>query len=145
MRLLELANKPYDLTVYDSGDHFVTYEFVSNNKVRYFININVYDEELDIEFEAGDTPIGKGQSVLNTGDAFRVFATVVEAMKQTMAKQTINKITFMSKKSEPSRVKLYDAFVKALPRFIPNFQFQEKNDGSLPSYYEYTFVRKGTQ
>lgn len=145
MRLVELANKPYELSVYDKGDYFVTYNFVTENGQYYYINIQLYDEELDIEFEAAEVSAGKGQSVLNTGNAFRVFATVVEALKKAMANKTVNKISFMSKKAEPSRVKLYDAFIKALPKYIPGFRFDDKNDNELPSYYTYTFVREGTE
>lgn len=147
MRLFELANKPYDLHVYDYGDHYTTYEFVTEKQQYYYININHYDDEMEVEFQA-ETENGNTQDITNTGNAYRVFATVIKAMKEVMALPNLNvhTIKFSSKKAHASRVKLYDAFIKVLPRFFPGFVFIDKyDDPILKSYYTYEFARKGTR
>lgn len=147
MRLFELANNPYDIEIYDEGLTYITYKFVTDRRSEYYVNIEWYDETISVEFDK-ETAVGvPRQGILNTGDAFRIFATIAKAIKTYLAgHQPINRIEFMGKQTEPSRIKLYDQIAKVFPRHIPNFKFVKKDEDVAggKSYYVYIFERIGT-
>ena len=142
---MELANQPYPLRVYDEDEMYYTYSFQTEKGLTYFITLNLWDETLDVEFQTESGPGQSNQGILNTGNAFRVFATVADAIKKYIKTRTVNQIEFMSKKSEPSRIKLYDAIARVLPKYIPFYLDGKTEDPKMPNYVAYKFVRKGTQ
>lgn len=145
MRLFELANKPYDIELYDKSHGDYTYGFTTDKGEEYNVRLSSrgHDgETLDVEFMKETEDGGNTMGITNTGDAFRVFATVAEAIKQHLKYNPHYKyIIFMAKSSETSRVKLYDAMTRILHRYIP-YKFAGKDfDPEMPGYDIYRFYR----
>lgn len=126
MKLNEILNKPYDMRV-KSSDHLNwAATFRTDDNIDYVIYIENNYSEWEVIFKINSitalrmdkSPIG----ILNTGDAFRIFATVLNFIQKFIEKIKPTRIVFSAK--EPSRKKLYSALVK---------KFSKKFD------YDYTF------
>ena len=78
-----------------------------------------------IEFGLVETQGHANVNITGTGDAFKIFATVAEILKQSVANSGAEYIMFSGSLREPSRIKLYDAFIKFLPKFLPGWQAHE--------------------
>lgn len=104
----------------DSGQQYV----VVTLDERYYENRKFYPA---IMLEFG---IVKGRddiktTVTGSGDAFKVFATVAEILKQAIANSGVEYVMFGASLQEPSRIKLYDSFLKLLPKFLPGWRVHE--------------------
>jgi hypothetical protein len=144
MRLFELANQPYDVTLYDMNHGDSIYTFTTQKGEKYFVDFVTrgHDNEiLDVEFMK-ETENGSNMGITKTGDAFRVFASVAAAIKLHLKFSSHYKyIVFMAKASETSRVKLYDALAKVLHRYIP-YKFAGKVfDPEMPHFEIYRFYK----
>ena len=140
----ELANKPYPYKADWDRDETTAY-FTTDAGIDYRVSIGVEDE--DFLYRANIVFYGKegSEKITNTGDAFRVLATVVQIVKTYLAKyKGIKEIEFAAELSEPSRVKLYNAFGKMLPKFIPDFKFKEISHMRGADFYYYERIKKPT-
>lgn len=125
--LTELANKPYPYNI-DVGDiEETTAIFKTANNQDYVVVIGTaggtdeYDAEVSFFARKGLYGVS---DITNTGDAFKVFATVAEILKAYLNRfKSIKSFTFNAEYSEPSRVKLYNTMARMMPKFIPNFRF----------------------
>lgn len=125
MRLFELFAKPYTWEQLD--DETYGFETAAGKKYK----VLIIPESIPIEgaykraywVEFGLVRFGGYNFYIErTGDAFNVFATVAAIVKQHLATaEPVDYIFFTA--SEPSRVKLYDAFMKLVPRFLPGWEF----------------------
>lgn len=125
MRLFELFSKPYTWEQLDND----TYGFETAAGKRY--KVLVIPESLQIEglyeraywVEFGLVKFGEYKyRIEKTGDAFNVFATVAAIIKHHLnTAEPVDYILFTA--SEPSRIKLYDAFMKLVPKFLPGWEF----------------------
>ena len=143
MRLLnyitESFNKPYSFTMISQGKDAIEYEFYSGeikyicsffrmNGIKKLKNIENYDmysiinkntpfepsREIDMwimTFIVGDYDI----DITGTGDAMRIFATIITIAKNAIKKVDPQFLIFTA--SEPSRIKLYDRIMKNIGRF----------------------------
>ena len=134
--LTELADKPYPFQIAQHGAEKSTFGFDTDNESEYIVKIVPFvvgqafqNNALDVSFalmQDGryvDTATGQAGQ-----DALRVFGTVVEAVKQTIAKRTeqglnIEYIQFKAVSKEPKRVALYQRFAKNIGRYIPGWEF----------------------
>jgi hypothetical protein len=140
----ELANKPYPYKADWDRDETTAY-FTTDAGIDYRVSIGVEDE--DFLYRANIVFYGKegSEKITNTGDAFRVLATVVQIVKTYLAKyKGIKEIEFAAELSEPSRVKLYNAFGKMLPKFILDFKFKEISHMRGADFYYYERIKKPT-
>lgn len=102
------------------------------------------------EFEISFGIIGKPLQVLGTGNAFKVFAAVAQAIKEflkEMEKQEeiVNILTFSAGADEKSRVKLYDRFAKKFEKMF-GFKLTNREDvGGFDIEYEFTRKMAGTK
>lgn len=120
-----LDSKPYEYTSRQEAGGFFTYEFTTENNLHYVTTINWFrskgDPDMGVEvmfYMIGEHGIEQ-TDIQNTGDARRVFATVIDIVKNYVAENKPKEIVFTA--AEPSRIRLYDAFVKRLDRELPDY------------------------
>lgn len=125
--LKELFAKPYK---FEGSSGTYTFETASGNQYTVLFEYeSVYDKDSKQWFSGPSVVFGLtnrkhdfSMKVEKTGDAFNVFATVSEIVKQYLSQnRRENYLIFAAAKSEPSRLKLYNAFMKMLPQVLPEF------------------------
>ena len=143
MRLFELFAQPYKWQKADRD----SYKFSTANGNNY--KVLLLDESIRVNdqyrraywVEFGLENQGYKYKVERTGDAFNVFATVTDIIKHHLqTADPVDYIWFTADKGEPSRVKLYDAFMKLVPRFLPGWEFYKIDDQD----YEKEYIIKRT-
>lgn len=126
--LNELFAKPYEFEV--SGDTY-TFETASGNRYTVLFEYeSVYDKDIKQWFSGPSVVFGLsnrkhefGMKIEKTGDAFNVFATVGLIVKQYLSQNPRQRyVIFAADKSEPSRLKLYNAFMQIIPQVLPGFK-----------------------
>lgn len=137
--LSELANQPYPTNKIKNN----WYEFETDAGLTYHIWFNkkkIQDKiVVDLEFSL-ESAIGIAR-VEGTGDAFRVFATVADTLKDYMSNnKNFDILTFSSYKDEPSRVKLYNRIASLLSKQFPELEFLKTKESS--DEIKYFFIRK---
>jgi len=137
--LSELANQPYPTNKIKNN----WYEFDTDAGLTYHIWFNkkkIQDKiVVDLEFSL-ESAIGIAR-VEGTGDAFRVFATVADTLKDYMSNnKNFDMLTFSSYKDEPSRVKLYNKIASLLSKQFPELEFLKTRESS--DEIKYFFIRK---
>lgn len=146
--LTELANQPYPFHFEDDdGYGMLEARFKTESGMPYKVVIIKDEDEngedkISVEFSAlvqnDDDGFKYSQKVINTGNAFRVFATVAIILKKYLqANPDVSAFDFSADDKEPSRVKLYDTMAKSLPRFIPGFKFSHIDQGFSYKHYQF--------
>jgi hypothetical protein len=142
----ELANKPYPFKAENDIDYYIA-DFITDAGIKYEVIIEANGENsVEVSFYSFNNKTNYSiSSITNTGDAFRVLATVMLVVKTYLNKyKKITTFEFNADKSEPSRVKLYNAFVKILPKFIPTFKIKETEDIGDAVIYTFKKIKKPT-
>lgn len=141
--------------LFDSGYPF---ELVHHNDTSSFAHIRLPDKtkiEVVIDRWSRNSPKwevaftrGGRFSVSDAGDQFRVFATVIEVIKQFIKDRnpeslefTADKDTHHYGKERDNRASLYDRMVK---RFVSSSGYDIKRE-ELPGAVYYTLIRKGAK
>ena len=124
----EAFDNPYPIRN-DMKGSYSQWSFVTDDDVFYLVTIDAGEETINgMEFSYVQINFENEQgkmSITNTGDAFRVFASVFAILKKESRKiQASDYITFASASSEPSRAKLYDRFARILKK--QGYKYQEK-------------------
>ena len=133
MRLLELLSTTYPYEETDPDE----YEFTTDAGIEYVVLMMTegfeddkgkYQEEVEVQFGI-KTHGGVITKITKAGDAFKVFATVGKILKDHLAKnpECLNML-FSASLQEPTRVKLYDSFIKFLPKFLPGWSVDDIED-----------------
>ena len=126
-----LDSQPYPYSRTDNSDRSQRYKFVTADNNKYEVALNLDDNTgvamigfslLHHKSDRGNYHYDAG--ITNTGDARRVFATVIEIIKQFADKYKPQVIAFTA--NEPSRIRLYDAFMKRLDRALPDYVAADK-------------------
>jgi hypothetical protein len=97
--------------------------------------------EYDIAFGI----IGKPLDVLGTGNAFKVFAAVAQAIKEFLKimdkkQEPVDMLMFSANIEHPSRIKLYDRFAKKFEKLF-GFKLTNREDIGFDIEYEFTRVK----
>lgn len=126
-----LDSKPYKYDFYQIGNNYVA-TFVTANNIEYETIIRLLGmtntqaaltadgEPIEVSFRIDDKNGKPKTGIENTGDARRVFATVIDIVKKYTIMHEPIEIHFFAE--EPSRVKLYDAFIARLDRGLPEYE-----------------------
>lgn len=133
-----LDSKPYKYDFDQVGNNYVA-TFVTANNVEYEAMIDMLGptnfhfpadvlkqgldaagEPIEVIFNINDVYGNPRTGIENTGDARRVFATVIDVVRKYAIMHKPVEIHFFAK--EPSRVKLYDAFITRLDRELPEYK-----------------------
>ena len=119
----ELFNKPYDTTPKDD-DNFPDdwhYEFSTDDGSKYIISVfDPYDYPMIAFAQLKD-----GEYVddtTNTGDAFRILATVGEVIKKFVTDMEPDQFSFAGVVDDPSRLKLYDRIAQYIKQVSPDYK-----------------------
>ena len=81
-------------------------------------------------------------TVTGTGDAFRVFATVIAILKDFVRRSHPDKLSFAGKGE--SRQKLYDVFAQRLSSVLPDYSFDIATDDDNGEHRDYIFSKVKT-
>ena len=131
-----LDSKPYKYDFYQIGNNYIA-TFVTANNIEYETIIRLLGmtntqaaltadgedadgEPVEVSFRIDDKNGKLKTGIENTGDARRVFATVIDIVKKYTIMHEPIEIHFFAE--EPSRVKLYDAFIARLDRGLPEYE-----------------------
>ena len=119
MKLQELFDNPYKVVWDWSDDRDITAKFktAQGNEIevifaKALLDQDLWDISFQIEFKDESGRWRRTFDISNTGDAPRIFATVLAVMSDFVERSTPDYIYFSSATSEPSRVKLYNAMVR---------------------------------
>ena len=133
----ESLNKPYPIKLEKS--EFNDYDFIArlDDGTPLHIMITFYDPSQSwlVEFYRDNR-----QDISNTGDAFRVFATVLAAIEKVIEEENPNRITFFAEKTEDghdaaSRIKLYNRLVQRHASDLGyNAEIRDANSGQTVMY-----------
>lgn len=106
MKINELLDRTYNYQEQPprgtAGKRQITYSFDTDDGLDY--EVQMFEQGShgwDINFWADGGAVG----VIGTGDAFRVFSTVIAIIKEAVEKYNMDNLLFSA--DEPSRVKLY--------------------------------------
>ena len=134
-----LDSKPYKYDFYQIGNNYIA-TFVTANDVEYETMIELLGmtntqaalaadgddtegEPIEVIFNINDVYGKPRTGIENTGDARRVFATVIDVVKKYTIMHEPVEIHFFAK--EPSRVRLYDAFINRLDRELSEYKLMD--------------------
>lgn len=134
-----LDSQPYEYTSRQEPGGFFIYEFTTENNLRYETTINWFRSKGDPDmgvvvmfYLIGEYGIER-TDIEDTGDARRVFATVIDIVKNYVAENKPKEIVFTA--SEPSRIRLYNALVKRLDRELPDYFDASGSSGHGKGHY----------
>jgi SAM-dependent methyltransferase len=123
-----LDSRPYPYEQSKLESSLVKYHFETDKGLKYDVvilssprnpaTITVSFHLLRYEPEWGR--YARSMDITHSGDARRVFATVIDIVKKYADARTPERIVFTAE--EPSRVRLYDAFLKRVDREMPDYQ-----------------------
>jgi len=132
--LNEVANNPYDYELDNDSAQFIDKD--GNSYSIKFMRI-----ESGIFAVAFSSGIFVDQKT-NRHDSFRIFATVIDAIKSYATKNEVAMIVFSANKSEPNRVNLYKKLALAFTR-NSNYKLiehsKEITDAALKDRIQYLF------
>lgn len=136
----EVADQPYRFLQTKKTATSNVYIFMNDAGSRFAVEVEYSPNSEMIEIGFADQTDKENPNIGLTGkgDAFRIFATVAAIVKEYMSKSTkpVNQITFKGKVKDPSRIKLYDAIAKYLPRVLTGFELMGAGaDGEEKQYF----------
>ena len=157
-RLMELTEKPYPYEIIMTDPDYYRFEFTTDKNIVYTVILTVdiglhpneFDDKsnldptkiknMDITFTAGfgDDNI---TDITGTGDAFRVFSTITDIIKNAVTRIQPDTITIASSVDEPSRVRLYRSLASRLTKVLPTFTYYKKRQDDV-NFVEYVLVRR---
>ena len=131
----ETFDKPFPYKWTKKTEDYWSAEFhlvtkLGNSKV--VLNIMMTDSEnWDISFSTEAGPYSYGSfSIINSGRAYEIFATIMEAVKEWI--QHMDPYMFTFSASEPSRIKLYSRLIS---KFLPSGWNHEIVKNPEEAYY----------
>jgi len=110
---------------------FTTYTAAAQDKNKNILKYNFYHfpkhDLTAIEFSRAVGPWGGSFGIDNAGDQYTVFATLIKTIEEYLSKHKTKFLMFGAK--EPSRAKLYQAFVN---RFASKFGYKQISPDTIP-------------
>lgn len=149
--LNELADKPYELLQSVHSAEMSKFKFITDTDLQYVVQIKPImwqdtPEKVLFQYNAllvmfavvdhgemDDKITGRAGR-----DAFRVFATVLSAVKSSLKHRNqlpIKYLKFTGLAEEQSRISLYERIIKNIGRYLPGWEFHTiEQDGGYVSY-----------
>ena len=139
-QITELFNKPYATTPKDDDNYLDNdwhYEFTTSDGSKYVVSIFDPDGYPMIAFAKQEN--GKYvDTTTNTGDQYKIFATVGDVLKNFLTNEEPTQFAFAGIIDDPSRLKLYDKISQYLDKMLPDYKLIGK-----PSESMFTGGKKG--
>jgi len=131
----ELLDNPYHVTFFNNG---WAAKFTTSKGIPYFIRFDP-DHDLDIDFPenvevsffAQDKNRNTFLNIIDTGDAAKVFSTVIWSIREFLDKYHSSIWYILVSAKETSRVKLYQTLVETLTKKYRYKFVGKKNIGGL--------------
>ena len=130
MRLFELTDRPYEY--YQTVRSADRAKYVFETEAGLIYEVLIYKRDpvklalgtaAEVHFSLKDTESGKlKSSVQNTGDAVRVISTVVNIVKEYVAKVQPATLTIIADAKSPSHVKLYRTMARRVSKGLPDYE-----------------------
>jgi hypothetical protein len=148
----EILDKKSAAKVYWSQDNYMTdapvsqmytlYTAAAQDKNKNILKYNFYNfpkhDLTAIEFSRAVGPWGDNFGIDNAGDQYTVFATLVKTIEEYLNKHKTKFLMFGAK--EPSRAKLYQAFVN---RFASKFGYKQIDPDTIPKPVSSIILNRG--
>lgn len=149
MRLFELFQKYYK---YSRLDH-EHYMFTTDQDLRYLVHFKEIsipigwqlEKAMGVAFALTKDDGEILDLIQNTGDAFTVFSTVGKIVQEHMQTVSNTYLFFGATLHEPSRLKLYEMFIKFLPKFMPDWELDSKSEEIFENTRVWILKRKGSR
>jgi len=143
MRIIEIADQPYK--TFSKGENMGSFKakFIAKGSLIQ-VNITPYTRDkkiVDVGFFDATDDMNPTIDMTGKGDAFRIFATVGAIVKDYVAKNDPDVLTFSGKTRDPSRIRLYDLIAKNIGKYLPGYKLGDS--GIDLGDKRYTFVRAG--
>lgn len=143
MRIVEIADQPYK--TFSKGENMGVFKakFIAKGSLIQ-VNITPYTRDkkiVDVGFFDATDDKNPTIDMTGKGDAFRIFATVGAIVKDYVAKNDPDVLTFSGKTRDPSRIRLYDLIAKNIGKYLPGYKLGDS--GVDLGDKRYTFVRAG--
>ena len=141
----EALDSPYPYQKVQDEPANMTYKFTTKDNKLYGVYTDVWKNvpepgqtEIVIGFSLDDAEntYTRNYKIQNTGDARRVFSTVVAIVKEIADRRKPNVLKFSASKSEPSRVRLYNTMIQRLDRVLPDYTMTSGEDDEYDVHYE---------
>ena len=116
-----LDSKPYSYQQVEKSRWRSMYAFETDKGLTYDVTIrHGVVTFCQVKFMPEHDAYWRSMDITNTGDARRVFATVIDIVKKYVSIHKPDSILFTA--DEPSRIRLYNAFIKRLDRELPDYE-----------------------
>ena len=102
--LTELFDRPYNARLYNSSKDMLIYEFTTDKGEEYRVYFDTSPDRKVVNVSFFNDARAE---ITNTGDEFRVFATVINLLDQYIKQHEPKTILFSAYADDPSRIKLY--------------------------------------
>jgi hypothetical protein len=127
-----LDSKPYPYQQINKKFNLFQYKFETEKGLTYIVSIVLALRSIHISFylEQYEPELNNhfmNMDITNTGDARRVFATVIDIVKKYADANKPEQIIFTA--DESNRQRLYAAFLKRVDRKMPEYKAQEQLPG----------------
>ena len=138
----EVADQPYK--TFSKGESMGAFKakFIAKGSLIQ-VNITPYTRDkkiVDVGFFDATDDKNPTIDMTGKGDAFRIFATVGAIVKDYVAKNDPDVLTFSGKTRDPSRIRLYDLIAKNIGKYLPGYKLGDS--GVDLGDKRYTFVRE---
>ncbi len=139
MRLTELTDRPYEY--YQTVRSKDRSKYVFETEAGLIYEVLIYSRDpvkltsgtaAEVHFSLKDTETGKLKSaVQGTGDAVRVISTVINIVKDYVAKNSPATLTIIADAESPSHVKLYRRMASRVSSGLPQYELISDREISI--------------
>jgi len=119
--LTELFDRPYNARLYNSSKDMLIYEFVTDKGEEYRVYFDTSPDRKIVNVSFFNDARAE---ITNTGDEFRVFATVINLLDQYIKQHAPKTILFSAYADDPSRIKLYKKMGMSVGQKFPGYKLE---------------------
>lgn len=116
----EALDSSYD---YRPGKYDNVFYFDTENGQEYKVELGRAGKAVEVSFYARGQSDEHKTGVTGTGNASKVFGTVVNIVKDYVTKNNIRTILFTANNNQPSRVRLYNTLASKVDKVLPDYTY----------------------
>ena len=135
--LIEVFDRPYPFSPSRGLSKERNYRFKTDAGLEYVVSMGEEEEAYwQVEFKQLGGPSGAKLDITGSGDAIRVFATVIEIIRDWVRRENPSLFYFSSVSNEPSRTRLYNTMMNRIS--LPGYR---KSASPGPGTTEFIFIK----